>query len=143
MSENTNPTSSQTAQESARDFIYSLSSNPLPGSERIYVQGSRAGIQVPMRKISCNLTPIAGEKDASNWEQNEPIYVYETAGAYSDPNKHIDVTEGLEPLREGWITERGDTVVLDVLSSEYARLQQIDIRGEAKRFQNKFVFVKP
>lgn len=137
MSENTKPTSSQTAQESARDFIYSLSSNPLPGSERIYVQGSRADIQVPMRKISCNPTPIADEKDASNWEQNEPIYVYETAGAYSDPNKHIDVTEGLEPLREGWITERGDTEVLDVLSSEYARLQQIDIRGEAKRFQKR------
>ena len=137
MSENTKLKHSQSDQASARDFIYSLSSNPFPGSERIYVQGSRADILVPMRKISCNPTPIASEKDPSKWEQNEPIYVYETAGAYSDPNKHIDVTEGLEPLREGWITERDDTEILDVSSSEYARLQKLDIRGEAKRFQKR------
>jgi phosphomethylpyrimidine synthase len=90
-----------------------------------------------MRKISCNPTPIAGEKDPSNWEQNEPIYVYETAGAYSDPNETIDVTQGLEPLREAWIAEREDTEVLNALTSEYARLQQVDIRGEAKRFQKR------
>ena len=46
---------------------------PLPNSEKIYVTGSRADIQVPMRKISQSETPtdMGGEK-------NPPIFVYDT-----------------------------------------------------------------
>ena len=42
---------------------------PLPNSRKVYVQGSRADIQVPMREISQSDTPtgMGGEK-------NPPIY---------------------------------------------------------------------
>ena len=57
---------------------------PLPNSRKIYVQGNRADIQVPMREISQSDTPtgMGGEK-------NPPIYVYDTSGPYTDPNVKI------------------------------------------------------
>lgn len=53
---------------------------PLPNSRKIYIEGSRPDIQVPMREISQDDTPtmFGGEK-------NPPIYVYDCSGPYSDP----------------------------------------------------------
>jgi phosphomethylpyrimidine synthase len=89
---------------------------PLPNSRKVYVQGSRPDIQVPMREISQADTPtgMGGEK-------NPPIFVYDCSGPYSDPAAKIDIRQGLPALRQKWIEERGDTEVLPVLSSEYGR----------------------
>ncbi len=76
-----------------------------PNSERIYVVGSRPDIRVPMRAIKLSPTKLpngAGEVP------NEPIRVYDTAGPWSDPEYHGDVTKGLPRMRETWIRERGD-----------------------------------
>jgi phosphomethylpyrimidine synthase len=89
---------------------------PLPNSRKVYVQGSRPDIQVPMREISQADTPtgMGGEK-------NPPIYVYDCSGPYTDPAAKIDIRQGLPALRQNWIEERGDTEVLPGLSSEYGR----------------------
>ncbi|MCP5278380.1 MAG: phosphomethylpyrimidine synthase ThiC [Thiobacillus sp.] len=87
---------------------------PLPNSKKIYVQGSRPDIQVPMREISQADTPTG-----MGGEQNPPIYVYDCSGAYTDPAARIDIRQGLPALRQQWIEERGDTEVLPGLSSEY------------------------
>ena len=91
---------------------------PLPNSRKIYVEGSRADIQVPMREISQADTPtgMGGEK-------NPPIYVYDCSGPYSDPQAKIDIRSGLPALRQRWIEERGDTEVLPDLSSEFGRIR--------------------
>jgi len=89
---------------------------PLPNSRKIYVQGSRPDIRVPMREIS--LTPThtsAGE------EQNPPIYVYDCSGPYTDPLVAIDIRSGLAELRAPWIAERDDTEALPRLTSEYGQ----------------------
>ena len=87
---------------------------PLPGSEKVYVEGSRPDIQVPMRKISQADTPsLFGEA------KNPDIYVYDTSGPYTDTNVTVDVTKGIEPIREPWIKERADFEELDGLSSAY------------------------
>ncbi len=39
---------------------------------------------------------------------NEPVRVYDTSGPWGDPEFHGDVTQGLPPLRAGWIRDRGD-----------------------------------
>ena len=80
---------------------------PYPNSRKIYVEGSRPDIRVPMREISQTDTPteFGGEK-------NPAIYVYDTSGPYTDPEAKIDVRKGLEALRAGWIAERNDTEVL-------------------------------
>jgi phosphomethylpyrimidine synthase len=67
---------------------------PLPNSRKIYVEGSRPDIQVPMREISQSDTPtgMGGEK-------NPPIYVYDCSGPYTDPAAKIDIRAGLPALR--------------------------------------------
>ena len=45
-----------------------------PASEKIYVQGSRPDIQVPMRKITLSDTPV----HFGAVEKNGPLYVYDT-----------------------------------------------------------------
>ncbi len=89
---------------------------PLPNSRKVYVEGSRPDIRVPMREISQADTPAGmGE------EKNPPIYVYDCSGPYTDPAVKIDIRSGLPALREGWIVERGDTETLDKLSSDYGQ----------------------
>ena len=77
---------------------------PLPNSRKIYVQGSRPDVRVPMREISQADTPAS-----FGAEHNPPIYVYDTSGPYTDPAAKIDIRNGLAPLRAKWIEERGDT----------------------------------
>ncbi|MES1966071.1 phosphomethylpyrimidine synthase ThiC [Psychrobacter sp. AH5] len=105
----------------------------LPASKKVYIQGSRADIQVPMREISLDPTPIQGVPE-SDWEHNPPFYVYDTSGVYTDPNVDIDLTRGLPKLRENWINERGDTEQLDSLSSSYGQARARDISTANLRF---------
>ncbi|ERE20760.1 phosphomethylpyrimidine synthase ThiC [Pseudogulbenkiania ferrooxidans EGD-HP2] len=102
---------------------------PLPNSRKIYVEGSRPDIQVPMREIRQADTPtqFGGEK-------NPPIFVYDTSGPYSDPAARIDIQSGLAPLRAAWIAERGDCEQLPGLSSEYGRAREADPRLAELRF---------
>ncbi len=105
----------------------------LPASLKVYIEGSRPDIQVPMREITLDSTPIQGV-DESDWEQNPPFYVYDTSGVYTDPNVDIDLTRGLPKLREGWIAERGDTEQLSGLSSSYGQARARDITTANLRF---------
>ncbi len=90
---------------------------PLPNSRKIYVQGSRPDIQVPMREISQSDTPASFS--AGGVEKNPPIYVYDTSGPYTDPNVKIDIRSGLPTPRLPWILERNDTEELSGPTSQY------------------------
>jgi phosphomethylpyrimidine synthase len=87
---------------------------PLPNSRKIYVEGSRPDIRVPMREISQSDTPAS-----FGAEKNPPIYVYDTSGPYSDPTVKIDIRSGLAALRAAWIEERNDTEELSGPTSQY------------------------
>ncbi len=77
---------------------------PLPKSRKIYIEGSRADLRVPVREIT------QSETSASfGAEPNPPIIVYDTSGPYTDPTVKIDIRSGLAPLRARWIAERADT----------------------------------
>ncbi|MGZ8904054.1 MAG: phosphomethylpyrimidine synthase ThiC, partial [Methylobacter sp.] len=65
-----------------------------PASEKMYVQGSRPDIRVPMRKITLSDTPAHFGS-----EKNPPLYVYDTSGVYTDPNVTIDLKKGLSSVR--------------------------------------------
>ena len=73
------------------------------GSKKVYVEGSRPDILVPMREIA--LSPTTG---SFGDEENAPIRVYDTSGPYTDPSFRVDITKGLPALRSPWIQERGD-----------------------------------
>ena len=51
---------------------------------------------------------------------NDPVTVYDTSGPYTDPNKEINVHQGIERIREQWILDRQDVEQLPSFSSEYS-----------------------
>jgi phosphomethylpyrimidine synthase len=106
-----------------------------PASEKIYVQGSRPDIKVPMRKITLSDTPVhfGAEKGA---EKNPPLYVYDTSGVYTDPNVEVDLKKGLGAIRSAWIAERNDTEELSGPSSEYGRQRLEDPATAELRFEH-------
>lgn len=102
---------------------------PFPRSQKIYVQGSRPDIRVPMREISLDVTPTD-----FGGEINAPVTVYDTSGPYTDPNVSIDVRNGLADVRSAWIEDRGDTEKLPGLSSEFGQRRLNDAELSAMRF---------
>lgn len=104
----------------------------LPASRKVYVQGSRADIQVPFREISLTDTPTGLAQ--GGLEKNEPILVYDTSGVYTDPNVQIDLNKGLPHVRQNWILERDDSEELSGLTSQFGRERLKDIRTQNIRF---------
>jgi len=104
---------------------------PFPRSKKIYVQGSRPDIRVPMREISLSDTPtdFGGEK-------NPAVRVYDTSGPYTDPDVKIDVRKGLPDVRTPWIEARGDTELLRGNSSDFTRERLHDPKLAALRFEH-------
>lgn len=109
---------------------------PFPNSRKIFVEGSRADIRVPMREITLNDTPLAFGSDNAKVEKNPPVYVYDTSGPYTDPSVQIDIRQGLEPLRKSWIDRRGGVEQLNDLTSHYGRRRARDIQLEHLRFSH-------
>ena len=104
---------------------------PFPGSMKIYVQGSRPDIRVPMRQIQ-----QADTAASFGVEKNPPITVYDTSGPYSDPVASIDLLAGLADVRANWIRERNDTEQLDGPGSEFGRERQADPALAPLRFEH-------
>ena len=102
---------------------------PFPASSKVYVQGSRPDIQVPMREIRLADTPTA-----SGGEPNAPVVVYDTSGPYTDPAASIDLRRGLPPVREPWLRDRADSEQLAGLSSAYGRRRERDVQLAHLRF---------
>ncbi|MBF8745908.1 MULTISPECIES: phosphomethylpyrimidine synthase ThiC [Pseudomonas] len=102
---------------------------PFPRSRKVYVQGSRPDIRVPMREISLHDTPTD-----FGGESNAPVLVYDTSGPYTDPNVIIDVRKGLADVRSAWIDGRGDTERLGGLSSDFGQQRLNDAELAKLRF---------
>ena len=127
MNQLTNPSISEPAsrhEQEAQDLT-----RILPASRKVYIEGSTPDIRVPMREISLTDTPtgLGGEK-------NPPVLVYDTSGAYTDPDVAIDLTKGLPDLRSQWIEARGETEKLSGLSSEFGQQRAKDIKTADLRF---------
>jgi phosphomethylpyrimidine synthase len=98
-----------------------ITTEPLPGSEKFYLQGSRDDLLVPFRRI--NLTDTPNADPSLPGTPNEPVVVYDTSGLYTDPNAKIDIEAGLPLIRQKWIEERADCEQLEAFSSHYTREQ--------------------
>ncbi|BBH44009.1 phosphomethylpyrimidine synthase ThiC [Pseudomonas sp. KU43P] len=102
---------------------------PFPRSRKVYVEGSRPDIRVPMREISLHDTPTD-----FGGESNAPVLVYDTSGPYTDPSVVIDVRKGLADVRSAWIDARGDTERLAGLSSNFGQQRLSDAELAKLRF---------
>ncbi|MCC7413864.1 MAG: phosphomethylpyrimidine synthase ThiC [Gammaproteobacteria bacterium] len=103
---------------------------PFPNSRKIYVQGRRPDLRVPMRAVA-----QADTHARAGVETNPPLMVYDTSGPYTDPDAEIDIRRGLSGLRTAWIEERGDTEPLGGPSSEFGRRRAADDKLAHLRFK--------
>ncbi|MEN3940614.1 phosphomethylpyrimidine synthase ThiC [Prosthecobacter sp. SYSU 5D2] len=88
-----------------KDSFEAHSSEQLPASSRVYVQGSlHPDVKVPMREIKLSPTKSFNGKI----EENAPVRVYDTSGPWGDPDYQGTVETGLPALRKSWIEGRGD-----------------------------------
>ena len=115
--------------DSATAMVDDAAVKPLPNSRKVYIEGSRPDIRVPMREISQSPTP-----DSFGGEANPPLYVYDTSGPYTDPAAAIDIRSGLGSPRAPWIAGRGDTEQLDGPTSAYGQARLNDPALAALRF---------
>jgi phosphomethylpyrimidine synthase len=67
---------------------------PTPAWRKAYHQGSRPDLRVPYREV---LLSTGGT-----------VPLYDTSGPYTDSAFEPDVRRGLPPLRDAWISQRGD-----------------------------------
>ncbi|TFF73984.1 phosphomethylpyrimidine synthase ThiC [Aeromonas taiwanensis] len=121
---------------SAQTFIDNLKGMAHPNSRRIFIQGSRPDIRVPLREIQLADTFVGGTKEAPQFEPNEPVPVYDTSGPYGEEAAPIDVRRGLPRLREQWVLERADTEALEGLSSTFTQERLADEGLDHLRFEH-------
>ncbi len=88
-----------------KDSFEPHSSEQLPNSTRVYVQGElHPEVMVPMREISLTPTKHADGR----LETNASVRVYDCSGPWGDPTYEGTVETGLPALRKSWITDRAD-----------------------------------
>lgn len=132
----TNKSSRREQRSSAQTFIDNLKGMAHPNSRRIFIEGSRPDIRVPLREIQLADTFVGGTKEAPQFEPNEPVPVYDTSGPYGEEAAPIDVRRGLPRLREEWVLERADTEALEGLSSTFTQERLADEGLDHLRFEH-------
>lgn len=132
----TTKSSRREQRSSAQTFIDNLKGMAHPNSRRIFIEGSRPDIRVPLREIQLADTFVGGTKEAPQFEPNEPVPVYDTSGPYGEEAAPIDVRRGLPRLREQWVLERADTEALEGLSSTFTQERLADEGLDHLRFEH-------
>ena len=111
-------------------MAHSITCSPFPNSKKIYVEGKIHPISVAMREIQLSPTKLTN----GNLEENAPVTIYDTSGPYTDENAVIDIQKGLPRIREQWILDREDVVILDGTTSEYGKARLADPKLDELRF---------
>lgn len=111
-----------------------ISRDPFPGSKKIYVPGKIHDIQVAMREIE--VSEPSAHLPGAEPDAKAGFTVYDTSGAYTDPQQEIDIEKGLPPLRASWIKDRDDVDQLPEFSSRYTRQQVSALEGKSVLFPN-------
>ena len=125
--------------QQAQQFLQSLTGATFPNSTRKWLPGSRDDIRVPVRMI--HLSPTLNS-DASVYEENPAIPIYDASGPFGDPESIPNVHNGIAPLRTPWITERMDSEAIKHTASDYTQQRLSDATLETIRFQKPFQFRK-
>ena len=106
-----------------------IKGDSIKGSRKLYVTGNRFPMKVGMREI---LLSVKDEKTGDK----KSLVVYDTSGPFGDTNEVVDLTHGIEPIREKWIEQRGDAKRLSELSSKYGRERLTDRSLDYLRFNH-------
>ncbi|MCA9393056.1 MAG: phosphomethylpyrimidine synthase ThiC [Candidatus Omnitrophica bacterium] len=104
---------------------------PLPGSRKIYKSSAKyPDLRVPAREVA-----LSDSVDPQNNRTANPaVELYDTSGPYTDPDKTVDITKGIEPLRLTWIEGRKDVERLPESDSAYRKQRESDPALDKLRF---------
>ena len=107
-----------------------------PASEKVYMTGTHyPDLHVGMRKVE-QMPTVTVKDGKKELVQNQDVYIYDTSGAYSDPDVCIDLERGLPRIRERFIRCNDDIVQLEEITSEYGRMRVKDSSLDTLRFKN-------
>lgn len=114
--------------------ISNIDLSSYPNSEKIYVPGTLyPDLRVAMRRVHQYPT-VTIEEGKRVEHPNADVTIYDTSGPYTDPEVKIDLYKGLPRTRETWVERRGDTDLLEGITSEYGRARLADTSLDAIRF---------
>lgn len=117
--------------------IENIDVNSYPNSEKVYMEGKLHPIKVGMRRV--NLTPTVKIVDEQRTiRENNPVYIYDTSGVYTDPNVKVDINHGIPRMREQWIAQRNDIEQLHAMTSDYGRMRETDKSLDSIRFAKRY-----
>jgi len=136
MSNTSNKPSRRETRAAASDYIYNLTGQPFPSSHKVYVEGTQENVRVGMREITLSDTFVGGTDENPVYEPNASIRVYDTSGPYTDPGFTLDVRKGLDKYREQWIESRGDTEILESVTSQFSQQRMADEGLDHIRFEH-------
>ena len=107
-----------------------------PVSEKVYMTGTHyPDLHVGMRKVE-QMPTVTVKDGKKELVQNQDVYIYDTSGAYSDPDVCIDLERGLPRIRERFVRCNDDIVQLEEITSEYGRMRLKDSSLDTLRFKN-------
>ena len=107
-----------------------------PASEKVYMTGTHyPDLHVGMRKVE-QMPTVTVKDGKKELVQNQDVYIYDTSGAYSDPDVSIDLERGLPRIRERFVRCNDDIVQLEEITSEYGRMRLKDSSLDTLRFKN-------
>lgn len=107
-----------------------------PASEKVYMTGTHyPDLHVGMRKVE-QMPTVTVKDGKKELVQNQDVYLYDTSGAYSDPDICIDLERGLPRIRERFVRCNDDIVQLEEITSEYGRMRLKDSSLDTLRFKN-------
>jgi phosphomethylpyrimidine synthase len=106
-----------------------------PNSKKIFVPGKLHDIKVAMREVSVSPTKTKSF-GVEEIIPNPSVTIYDTSGAYTDPDVIIDITKGLPRLREEWIKDRKDVDQLETFTAGYSNERLEDKQLDALRFEH-------
>ena len=107
-----------------------------PASEKVHMTGTHyPDLHVGMRKVE-QMPTVTVKDGKKELVQNQDVYIYDTSGAYSDPDVCIDLERGLPRIRERFVRCNDDIVQLEEITSEYGRMRLKDSSLDTLRFKN-------
>ncbi len=136
MSNNSSKPSRRETRAAASEYIYNLTGQPFPNSQKVYVEGEQAGVRVGMREITLSDSFIGGTEENPVFEKNDPIRVYDTSGPYTESGFELNVRKGLPKYREQWILGRDDTEELESVTSQFSQQRMADEGLDHIRFEH-------
>ena len=105
--------------------------------EKAYMTGKMFPyVKVGMTKVNLTPTVTKDKNGVPHTEKNDPVYIYDTSGPFSDPDIEVDLKKGLPRLREQWIIDRNDTEQLKEVTSDYGKQRLADHSLDSLRFEH-------